>query len=157
MYKRQVVHGLSLSFFPASWLFISASSSWIESYLFPAQTEDPRVTFTPQEPTDKRVAMSYGLEVDLQPQQWLIIALMLNTFNPQLAPDSSYYRPFINRFTVAQVDLRFTLGVFRVAQATGDNDATQPPRKLKKKKKQKKQSAAKAQPKKQPGDTQEQG
>jgi hypothetical protein len=79
--------------------------------------------------------MSYGLEVDLQPKQWLIIALMLNTFNPQLAPDSTYYRPFINRFTSAQIDLRFTLGVFRVAQATGGSDATKAPKKLKKSKK----------------------
>ena len=132
----RAVHSASLSLFPLSWLFVSASAAWIESYLFPAaQVDQSLVTFTPQEPTNKRVAMSYGLEVDLQPKQWLIIALMLNTFNPQLAPDSTYYRPFINRFTSAQIDLRFTLGVFRVAQATGGSDAAKAPKKLKSSKK----------------------
>jgi len=128
----QLIHGLSVNLFPLSWLFVSASTSWIESYLFPIKSVDPLVTYTPQDPTNKRVAMSYGLEVDLQPQQWLIIALMLNTFNPQLAPNSTYYQPFINRFTVAQVDLRFTLGVFRVAQASSDDDPTEAPKTLKK-------------------------
>lgn len=126
----RVVHNVSVNFFPTQWLFLSASTAWIESYLYPSLSDDT-VSLIPQEPSNKRVAMSYGLELDLQPQSWLVIALMLNTFNPQLAPDSTYYRPFINRFTTAQLDLRFTLGVFRVAQATNET-VTKPPKKLEK-------------------------
>ena len=128
-------HSVSLNVFPASWLFVSASVAWLTSYLYPASAQDERVSVIPQEPTNRRHAMSYGLEVDLQPKQWLILALALNTFNPQLAPDSTYYRPFLNRFSTLSLDLRFTLGVFRVAQASSSDDsssdAAKRPKKLK--------------------------
>lgn len=109
-------HGLSFNYFPKSWLFISASASLIESYLFPRGVDDSMISHVAQEPTNKRYLMSYSAEVDVQPAQWLVIAFMANTFNPQLAPNSTYYQPFFNRNTSFMVDFRFTLGVFRVAQ-----------------------------------------
>lgn len=133
----RTVHNLSLNLFPKPWLFVSASAGVITSYLYPALNNDPRVSNVPQEPTNKRVAMSYGLEVDLQPKQWLILALAFNTFNPQLAPDSTNYAPFFNRFTVVSFDVRFTLGVFRVAQTSSDNNTSAPKKQKTKKKAQK--------------------
>ena len=122
-------HSLGFNYFPKSWLFLSLGASLIESYLFDRGVDDSAVSYTAQEPTNKRYLMSYNVEVDVQPTQWLVVAFMASTFNPQLAPNSTYYAPFFNRNTSFMVDLRFTLGVFRVAQNDGSN------KKKKKKKK----------------------
>jgi hypothetical protein len=79
--------------------------------------------------------MSYSAEVDVQPTQWLVVAFMMNTFNPQLAPNSTYYRPFFNRNTSFMIDLRFTLGVFRVAQSSDDKKSEKSEKGKKSKKK----------------------
>ncbi len=118
-----MTHSLSLSVFPTSWLFFSVSTSWIESRLFPRTIDDTPVSYVPQEPTNKRVAMNYNLELDIQPEPWLVVALILDTFNPQRMSDTSIYRPFFNRFTTASVDLRFSLGVFRVAQTASTSSS----------------------------------
>jgi hypothetical protein len=130
-----MTHGLSLSVFPTSWLFVSASAAWIDNRLYPRTIDDSLVSYVPQEPTNQRVAMNYSLEVDIQPEPWLIVALILDTFHPQRAPDASLYRPFFNRFTTASVDLRFTLGVFRVAQtaSAGTSSGASAPQALPKK------------------------
>ena len=123
-------HGFSFNYFPLSWLFFSTSVSLIESYLFPRGVDDSSVSYSAQEPTNKRYLISYSSEIDIQPTSWLIVAFMANTFNPQLAPNSSYYQPFFNRNTMFMVDLRFTLGVFRVAQS---DDSSKKKKKKKKK------------------------
>ena len=130
-----MTHSLSLSVFPTSWLFFSVSTAWIESRLYTRTIDDSLVSYVPQEPTNKRVAMNYSLELDIQPEPWLIVALILDTFNPQRSPDASLYRPFFNRFTTASVDLRFTLGVFRVAQtaSSGTSSGASAPQALPKK------------------------
>ena len=110
-------HSLSFNYFPKSWLFVSASASLIESYLFARGVDDSMVSYVAQKPVNKRYLMSYSAEIDVQPTQWLVVAFMANTFNPQQAPNSTYYQPFFNRNTSFMVDLRFTLGVFRVAQS----------------------------------------
>lgn len=124
-------HILNLNIFPTGWLFISAGATFIQSHLFPRGVDDSTISYQAQEPTNSRYLVSYNAEVDFQPSSWLVIALMANTFNQQLAPNSTYYRPFFNRNTSFMVDFRFTLGVFRVAQSdSGDGD-----KKKKKKKK----------------------
>ena len=115
-----ISHTVSLNYFPKSWLFLSASATLIESYLFNRGVDDSSISHVAQEPANKRYLMSYSAEVDVQPTQWLVVAFMMNTFNPQLAPNSTYYRPFFNRNTSFMIDLRFTLGVFRVAQSSDD-------------------------------------
>ena len=113
-----VTHTAVFNYFPKSWLFFSTSVSFIESHLFPQKIDNTSVSYTAQEPMNKRYLVSYSSEIDLQPTPWLIVALMANTFNPQLAPNSTYYQPFVNRNTTFMLDLRFTLGVFRVAQSS---------------------------------------
>ena len=115
-------HSANISIFPLKWLFISTSMTWIMSYLYPRKIDDSAVSYVPQEPSQKRGLMAYNIELDLQPSSWLIVALMANTFNPQLAPNSTRYPPFYNRFTTFMVDLRFTLGVFRAAQSDDAED-----------------------------------
>ncbi len=115
-------HSLSFNYFPTGWLFFSTGVSFIESYLFPQGIDNSSVSHIAQEPMNKRYLVSYSSEIDLQPTPWLIVALMANTFNPQLAPNSTYYQPFFNRNTTFMLDLRFTLGVFRVAQSSDNGD-----------------------------------
>jgi len=124
-------HGLSFNYFPLGWLFISTSVSFIQSHLFPRGVDDSSVSYVPQEPTNSRYLVSYSSEIDVQPTSWLVIAFMANTFNLQRAPNATYYQPFFNRNTTFMVDLRFTLGVFRVAQSDDKKDS----KKKKKKKK----------------------
>ena len=123
-------HGFSFNYFPLSWLFLSTSVSLIQTHLFPRGVDDSSISYVAQEGMDSRYLVSYSSEIDVQPTSWLIIAFMANTFNPQLAPNSSYYQPFFNRNTTFMVDFRFTLGVFRVAQSDDNKD-----KKSKKKKK----------------------
>ena len=132
-----VTHSASFNYFPTSWLFFSTSVSFIESHLFPQRIDNTSVSYVAQEPMNKRYLVSYSSEIDLQPTPWLVVALMANTFNPQLAPNSTYYQPFFNRNTTFMLDLRFTLGVFRVAQSSNDGDAKKSKKKAKKKAKKK--------------------
>ena len=115
--KWVTTHSFSFNWFPLSWLFVSSSISLIESYLFPRGVDDSSISYLAQETTNKRYLISYSSEVDFQPLSWLVVALMVDTTNPQLAPNSTYYDPFFNRNTSFMLDLRFTLGVFRVAQS----------------------------------------
>jgi hypothetical protein len=130
-----ISHTVSLNYFPKSWLFLSASATLIESYLFNRGVDDSSISYVAQEPANKRYLMSYSAEVDVQPTQWLVVAFMMNTFNPQLAPNSTYYRPFFNRNTSFMIDLRFTLGVFRVAQSSDDKKSEKSEKGKKSKKK----------------------
>jgi hypothetical protein len=117
----QIAHSLNLNIFPKSWLFLSAGVTWIQSNLFPRKISDDMISYVPQEPTNSRYLVSYNIEADLQPTSWLVVAFMLNTFNPQLAPNSTSYDPFYNRFSTFMLDLRFTWGIFRIAQATNQS------------------------------------
>ena len=101
---------ISMDFF--DWLGISADVAVVVDYLYKQEAVDDRVSFEPQEPTDQRYYMSYGVELYGQPMPSLSLALGLSTSNPQLAPDSTPEKPFINRYTEVYFDMRFHIDGF---------------------------------------------
>ncbi|PKN54770.1 MAG: hypothetical protein CVU56_24770 [Deltaproteobacteria bacterium HGW-Deltaproteobacteria-14] len=98
------------------WLSLGASFSILTSFLYDA-VEDPQVSFTPQASTDTRTALVYDIGVTVTPLSYLSVSLGATTVNPQLAPDSSNYAPFFNRYTALYLDLRLDVADL-VATAT---------------------------------------
>jgi len=84
---------------------VQLSGAAITSFVYPWEDSDPRLSYQPQEPTTERHLFAYGLEVYKGLTPALSIALGMSTVNPQLAPDSSYYAPFINRYSAIYFDL----------------------------------------------------
>ncbi|MFZ5470139.1 MAG: hypothetical protein ACOZIN_11950 [Myxococcota bacterium] len=89
-----------------SWLSLSAAVGVQVAHLYPAAT-DPRVSLVPQEPTDALFTNIFALEATFTPMPSLSVGLGASTVNPQLAPDSSRYGLFFNRYTTLFLELRF--------------------------------------------------
>lgn len=98
------------------WVSLGATVVLYTDTLYPSVSSDPATgtsaNFVPQEPTDLRHLVLYELEVAFQPMDGVELAVGTSTFNPQLAPDSARYAPFINRYTALFIDLRVELGAF---------------------------------------------
>jgi len=62
-----------------------------------------------QEPSDRRMLLSYNLELAARPVSALTVALGASTTHPALKPDSTYYTPFFNRYTTVYLDLRLSV------------------------------------------------
>ena len=87
------------------WLSLSVTYGlWID-WLYPIDIEDPRISAETIEPQNRRYASVWEVEVLFSPMKALKIGVGTSTLGPQLAPDSSYYNPFYNRYTTIFVDL----------------------------------------------------
>jgi hypothetical protein len=87
------------------WLSLSVTYGlWID-WLYPIDRDDPRISAQTIEPQDQRYASVWEVEVLFSPMPALKIGVGTSTLGPQLAPDSSYYNPFYNRYTTIFVDL----------------------------------------------------
>jgi hypothetical protein len=87
------------------WLSLSVTYGlWID-WLYPIDIDDPRISARTIEPQDRRYASVWEVEVLFSPIKALKIGVGTSTLGPQLAPDSSYYNPFYNRYTTIFVDL----------------------------------------------------
>lgn len=87
------------------WLSLSATYGlWID-WLYPIDIDDPRISHEEIKPQDQRYASVWEVEVLFSPTPALQIGVGTSTLGPQLAPDSSYYNPFYNRYTTVFVDL----------------------------------------------------
>jgi len=106
--QYQTANTVSLGLGLTKWLGLSSSFGVYTSHLYPGQTV-PEVSHIPTAPTDTRYAVSYGLSARIGPFAGLTTSIGASTFNPQLAPNSTYYRPFYNRYTQLSVDLSFDL------------------------------------------------
>ncbi len=102
----RLAHGLDVSLGLADWCFISLELSAFVTWLHDG-IDDPRISLTPQEPTNVRHFFFGDLGVSFLPWSPLEVRLGINTFAPQLAPDSTHYLPGLNRFTTIYIDLRF--------------------------------------------------
>ena len=71
------------------------------------------------EPTSTRHALLYDLGVTAQATDFFSVSLGVTTLNPELAPDSSRYAPFFNRYTAVYLDLRLDVAQL-VVDATKD-------------------------------------
>lgn len=105
----------SLSYSATKWLGFSASAGMFHSVLFPMETTTIQVNGQPVtlEPsstnTDKRVAIYWGLGADVRLHDSVSLGFGAETFNPQLASDSRYETPFLNRYTTFYVELQLSL------------------------------------------------
>ena len=99
---------VSLDFTP--WIGASLSGAIVTDLLYPQEAPDPAVSLEPVAGTDLRYNMEYNAEVYALPVKWLTVALGLYTYNPQLSPDSTYEKPFVNRYSTVYLDLRLDIG-----------------------------------------------
>jgi hypothetical protein len=100
----RLTHGLSVSLSLTEWLSISASQVLSTDWLY--GLDDALLsTLTPQEGQDKRFGSAFDVSVGVEAISGLDLRLGMATAGPQLAPDSSYYNPFYNRYTALYLDL----------------------------------------------------
>ncbi len=105
----RVQHGVDLSYQPLEWLGLSVAFEHIVDWLYPLEADDPRVSWENESPTDLRHASAFEAEVTFTPWPALAIGVGYSTISPQLAPDSTYYNPFYNRYTTLYLDLRLQI------------------------------------------------
>ena len=101
-------NSFSVSLGLTKWLGLSTSLGIYTSHLYPGQTA-PEVSFVPVAPTDTRYAIRYGLGARLGPFAGLTTSIGASAFNPQRAPNATYYAPYFNRYTQLTIDLSFDL------------------------------------------------
>jgi hypothetical protein len=105
----RLAHGLDVALGLADWCFVSLDLSAFVNWLYPLTGDDPRISHQPLAPTDERHSFYADLGVSFIPWSPLEIRVGFYTFAPQLAPDSSYYFPGVNRFSTVYLDLRFDI------------------------------------------------
>lgn len=102
-------NGFSLGVGFVDWLSMSANFGLLHSFLY-KQDDVEGEQMSEWQPGDEdanvRYMMLYGLELAAQPNPALTVAIGADTANGQLAPDSSYQKPFFNRYTAIYLDLR---------------------------------------------------
>lgn len=99
-------NGLSISMDFLSWLALDVSVMHRLDFLYPAADGDPRISYVPQDPSDRRHSLGYEIELRFTPMKSLGIGVGISSMNPLQAPDSTAYRPFVNRYTMAYLELR---------------------------------------------------
>jgi hypothetical protein len=102
----RVQHGIDLSYEPLEWLALGTGFEHIVDWLYAMDSNDPDVSLLNESPADQRWASSFYFEVTFMPIPALEVGVGYETISPQLAPDSTYYDPFFNRYTTLYVDLR---------------------------------------------------
>ncbi|MBM4343784.1 MAG: hypothetical protein FJ100_10445 [Deltaproteobacteria bacterium] len=94
---------------PAAWLGLNAQFAVIDNVLYGATDQrTPAGVAVPVSATNSnlRGAFYYGLSAELRVHKALIVLLGVDTFNPQLQPDSTYRQAVFNRFSTLYVDLQ---------------------------------------------------
>ncbi len=117
--RMRLSHSFDVSMMFTSWIGVAASGAMLTDYLYDLPATDARVSTVPQEPEDRRFLVATDLALVLKPMKSLGIRIGAETVNPQLAPDSSTYTPFINRYTSLYFDLSLDVAGL-VTQIRGD-------------------------------------
>ena len=102
-------NGFSLGVGFVDWLSMSANFGLLHSILYKQEDVEGELMSEWQpgdDDTNVRYIMLYGLELAAKPNPALTVAIGADTANGQLAPDSSYQKPFFNRYTAIYLDLR---------------------------------------------------
>ncbi len=100
-------HYVGLNLGLTSWLSFSAGFGAVTAGLYDAKDDDDRVNYTALEQVSARHVLLYDIGFGITPTKGISVALGATTGNPELAPDSSRYAPFFNRFTSLYLDVRF--------------------------------------------------
>ena len=105
----RLIESFSASLDVLEWLGFELTADLYQDVLYPQDASDPRVSLEPQEPTDTRYTLGWGVELYFEPWKALTVAIGASALNPARAPDTSLYAPFFNRYTSFYLDLRFDM------------------------------------------------
>jgi hypothetical protein len=119
--RVRVQHGVDLSYEPLDWLSFGTGFEHILDWLYPIEGDDPRISLTLEDPTDERHASWFYVEATFTPIPALEVGIGYETLAPRLAPDSSYYNPFYNRYSTVYLDLRLSFDGL-VSMVSGDEE-----------------------------------
>lgn len=97
-------HGATLSLGLTEWLSLAVSQSLSTDWLYSLES-DLLPSLTPQESQDQRFGAAFDVSFGVKAVRGLDLRLGMSTAGPQLAPDSSYYNPFYNRYSAIYLDL----------------------------------------------------
>ena len=114
-------HSFDLSVGFLDWLGLEISAALMTDYLHDEVTST-NVSHTPQADQDQRFYVASDVAIVLKPMPSLGIRIGAETLNPQLAPDSTFYAPFFNRYTEFYLDLTLDVAGL-VSQINGREDA----------------------------------
>jgi hypothetical protein len=112
---------VDLSYEPLDWLSFGTGFEHILDWLYPIEGDDPRISLTLEDPTDERHASWFYVEATFTPIPALEVGIGYETLAPRLAPDSSYYNPFYNRYSTVYLDLRLSFDGL-VSMVSGDEE-----------------------------------
>lgn len=121
--RLRLTHSFDLSLGFTKWFALVTSVALATDYLHDVSTDDS-VSFVPTEPTSERFWVSTDLGVRFKPMPSLRVGFGARSTHPQLAPDSTRYLPFFNRYTVFYLDLGLDIDglVTQIAGRKGDLD-----------------------------------
>lgn len=100
----RLTHGLTVSLGLTEWLSLAVSQALSTDWLY-ALEAGILPSLSPQESQDQRFGSAFDLSLGVQAVRGLDLRLGMSTAGPQLAPDSSYYNPFYNRYSAIYLDL----------------------------------------------------
>lgn len=98
-------NGLTISMDFLPWLGLDVAVVHRLDWLYKAADDDPRVSYVPQEPQNRRQSLAYDIGLRFTPMKSLGIGIGVSTLNPLQSPDSSNYAPFVNRYTMGYLEL----------------------------------------------------
>jgi hypothetical protein len=99
------------------WFSASVATGYYVQWLYGLPSE-ALVSNQPQADQPARYSTLLALELTFKPLKAIEVGVGYQAFMPQLAPDSSYYNPFDNPYSVLFVDLRLDVDGL-IAQITG--------------------------------------
>ena len=102
--RFRLAHTFQLGIAFTDWFDFGVAFALATDHLHDAAT-DSRVSHVPQEPQDQRFYMSSDFRFGFRPLEALRVGFGASTTHPELAPDSTRYTPFFNRYTVFYLDL----------------------------------------------------
>jgi hypothetical protein len=117
----RVQHGIDLAYEPLEWLALGTGFENIIDWLYSASFDAPDISLDNDKPSDQRWASSFYFEVTFTPIKALEVGVGYETISPQLAPDSTYYNPFFNRYSTLYLDLRVEVDGL-VSMLTGEEE-----------------------------------
>ncbi len=95
----------SISLKALSWLGVSLSVGHAIDWLHELE-ENTSVTYQPVDDADRRYLTFMEFSVNFRPLSMLEVGIGYSALHPQLAPDSTQYTPFFNRYSALFVDLK---------------------------------------------------
>ncbi len=96
-----------------SYIGLGIGAFVVNDFLYPSEDSDD-VSYEPQTPSNRRDYFIFEIDLHGKPIpsfDSFIVKIGATGFNPQLSPDSTYYTPFFNRYTMFFLDLRLELNL----------------------------------------------